>query len=165
MLRYIQRAVRLFFRLFIVRSAKVMFLPGHAPKGEPAPAPPVLRQLQYRPLIAVPILIIAGLLLPTVLAVVGIDPTKSVADYGFAFVLGLCAVAALFVTWSGKRVSSMTHEAILNNYCLCLTCGYCLTGLPEKHHCPECGTGYDIEDIKRTWSEYIADQAARQLPW
>lgn len=36
-----------------------------------------------------------------------------------------------------------------------------MKGLPDEYHCPECGSPYEIEQVKRTWSEYLADRAAR----
>ncbi len=34
---------------------------------------------------------------------------------------------------------------------MCPQCGYLLKGLPDVHTCPECGTAYDIEEVKKNW--------------
>jgi hypothetical protein len=67
--------------------------------------------------------------------------------------------------WVGRKIDRLNRRARDANYSLCLTCGCCLNGLPDKHRCPECGTPYEIDDVKRKWSEYLADRAARKLPW
>jgi hypothetical protein len=42
-------------------------------------------------------------------------------------------------------------------------CGYCLKNLPKEHVCPECGTQYEIEEVKGRWSEYLNRRATRKL--
>jgi hypothetical protein len=163
-LRYVGRAVSLFFRLFVLRTAKVMFLPGTPPKGSPIEPPLVIRKLQRRPYLATTTFLAMILLLPPISHGLGIDP----ASYPYlTFVLVLVFLAGGFAVlrWVATEVRAITREAHDNGCCLCLRCGYCLKGLPEKHQCPECGTAYDITEVKQKWSAYLADRAARETPW
>ena len=163
-LKYIGRAISLFFRLFILRSVKVMFLPGSFPNGKPAPAPPVVKRLEKKPWVVAGTLVVFTLLLPTLFYFLKIDPVQY-ADYASYVVVGLFVIGFFIMRRIWREIPALTLEARANDYCLCLICGYCLKGLPEKHRCPECGTSYEIEDVKRKWSEYLADRAARKLPW
>lgn len=40
---------------------------------------------------------------------------------------------------------------------LCIECTYSLLGLPDLHHCPECGTGFVAEENKAYWTSWIAN--------
>ena len=163
-LSHLGRALSLFFRLFILRSLKVMFLPGSFPKGKPAPAPPVIKRLGRKVQIVAGALLIFLILLPNLLGLLGVDLVQH-AHYAPYIMAGLFGIGILIVRGSWKDIPLLTREAKANDYCLCLICGYCLKGLPDEHRCPECGSTYDIEDVKRIWSEYVADRAARQIPW
>lgn len=47
----------------------------------------------------------------------------------------------------------------------CIFCGYCLTGLPDHHRCPECGRAYtwqQIEEYRRDPQWFIERWKARQ---
>ncbi|MDM8007492.1 MAG: hypothetical protein QUV05_15240 [Phycisphaerae bacterium] len=163
-MRYIGRAISLFFRLFIVRSLKVMFLPGLGPNGKLAPAPPVVKKLENRPQIVAGALLLFLFLLVNLLCFLDIDPVHH-ADYAVYVVGGVLVICFLILWWSRKEITALTREAEANDCRLCLRCGYCLTGLPDQHRCPECGTPYEIEQVKRRWSEYLASRAAREIPW
>lgn len=61
-----------------------------------------------------------------------------------------------FVWW---RSLTRRHDRILRkNSCLmCIECGYLLNGLPDNHACPECGTPYVFEEIRRCWEDWLGD--------
>ena len=79
----------------------------------------------------------------------------------------LCAsmvllVWALIYTVLPRVVFSRLKRHLLTNDCLvCLSCGYLLHGLPEEHICPECGTSYRIDELRRSWQHWLVH---RRLP-
>lgn len=141
-----------------------MFLPGLGPNGKLAPAPPVVKKLENRPQIVAGALLLFLFLLVNLLCFLDIDPVHH-ADYAVYVVGGVLVICFLILWWSRKEITALTREAEANDCRLCLRCGYCLTGLPDQHRCPECGTPYEIEQVKRRWSEYLASRAAREIPW
>ncbi|HPD28489.1 MAG TPA: hypothetical protein PLL20_00725 [Phycisphaerae bacterium] len=157
-LRYIGRVISLFFRLFIVRSAKVMFLPKSGPKGAPVP-PPVIKRLENRPQMVAGALLVFLFFLLNLLYFLHVDPVQH-AHYAVYIVGGVFVICFLILPWSRKEIVVLLREAGANDCRLCLHCGYNLKGLPAQHRCPECGSPYEIEQVKRTWSEYLADRAA-----
>ncbi len=161
--RYIGRAISLFFRLFICRSLKVMFMPGQNGNGMPAPAPPVVARAEQSD--------ISFLMLGFSLLVIVCIPLPYLwggKGRPFIAITGLVALSVGYKAWrrlGAGGVSRLCREARDADCCLCLHCGYSLKGLPARHRCPECGMPYEIEDVKRKWSDYLADRGARRLPW
>ncbi|MHC4698546.1 MAG: hypothetical protein ACYTFA_17580, partial [Planctomycetota bacterium] len=41
-------------------------------------------------------------------------------------------------------------------YEVCWNCGYSLQGLPDVHCCPECGTEYAKDRLRREWTSWFA---------
>lgn len=70
-------------------------------------------------------------------------------------------IVVLMSRWLGRASRSLAREALQSDCTLCPSSGCSLKGLPDEYHCPECGSPYEIEQVKRTWSEYLADRAAR----
>jgi hypothetical protein len=161
---YAGRAVSLFFRLFVFRSLKVMFLPGAPLKGKHSETPLVISKLQRRPYIAAAAFLVMMLLLPAIVHGLGIDPV-GYSYYPFCLVLTFVAGGFAVLRWVAREIRGVVREVHDSQYCLCLACGYCLKGLPASHQCPECGTPYDIEEVRRKWAAYLADRAARQVLW
>ncbi|MGQ9650581.1 MAG: hypothetical protein ACUVXJ_10760 [Phycisphaerae bacterium] len=121
-LRYISRVISLFFRLFIVRSLKVMFLPGLGPKGAPVPAPPVVKRLENKPQVIAGAALVFLCLLLNLLHLLHIDPVQR-AHYAVYVVGGVLVICFLFVRWSRKEVVVLLRESEANDYSLCLHCG------------------------------------------
>lgn len=48
----------------------------------------------------------------------------------------------------------LSRRAAGSSDTLCPKCYYALTGLEERGTCPECGTPYDIEQVKQAWARY-----------
>ena len=38
-----------------------------------------------------------------------------------------------------------------SRYRICPDCGYSLSGLPDRHACPECGLRYTVEELEQRW--------------
>ena len=51
-----------------------------------------------------------------------------------------------------RRIRKGVRDA---DYGVCLQCGFLLAGLPPKYKCPECGSPYDIEDVRATWRKWF----------
>jgi hypothetical protein len=162
-LRFIGRAVSLFFRLFILRSLKVLFWPGQDHRGAFIPDPPVIRAAEHRQRVLVVMLVAAAALLTFG---IGLLPRFGLASYHACIIVSVALwVAALVVKrWISGEVRSLIHDVKENEHALCPECGYCLKGLAAKHECPECGKPYDLVDVRRRWSLYLAKRAAGQIP-
>jgi hypothetical protein len=42
-------------------------------------------------------------------------------------------------------------DLFAHDFEICVECGYSLTGLPERHQCPECGKAYDMKETRLAW--------------
>jgi predicted RNA-binding Zn-ribbon protein involved in translation (DUF1610 family) len=49
------------------------------------------------------------------------------------------------------------HQVRDNDFMNCLECGYSLRGLPDEHHCPECGHEYFQPDVQIRWRDFLGD--------
>ncbi len=61
----------------------------------------------------------------------------------------LCAIPRIRERRFERTVRTIQYE-------VCLNCGYSLHGLAEVHRCPECGTEYDKEKVRRDWRAWFA---------
>jgi hypothetical protein len=50
------------------------------------------------------------------------------------------------------RLRSPIKHVCACNCTACTECGHNLTGLPERHACPECGHWYDLKEVKARWA-------------
>ena len=62
------------------------------------------------------------------------------------WVLSLCCLA-----WLGYRINYIRWKVKRENYLLCMNCLYSLKGLESPGKCPECGTPYSVEVLKKEW--------------
>ena len=81
---------------------------------------------------------------------------RLIAGYGGILVGGI-----VFVVCPRVVYTRMKAKLVENDYLLCLHCGYSLTGLPSDHACPECGTPYQAEALRRAWRCWVEK---RRLP-
>jgi len=72
-------------------------------------------------------------------------------------------LTALVIRSAGPRIirNRLRRELEESDLLLCLTCGYCLKGLPDRHTCPECGTAFDAPSVQAQWKHWIQH---RKLP-
>jgi len=61
-----------------------------------------------------------------------------------AVMLGLMVIRVL-VVWRFRTLLQA------HNWELCACCGYCLTGLPDRRQCPECGAPYTLKETRAKW--------------
>lgn len=84
--------------------------------------------------------------------------------FGFGFKAVLLAVGGVIsLTGYGIRRAAQARKEPF-----CIFCGYNLTGLPDRHRCPECGRAYTwrmIEEYRRDPQFFIERwKAGRKLP-
>lgn len=136
-------------------KAKYRPPPGLSERGVPR----CLRPLRFNTWIRVGTTIVAVLGMLELLGWCGV-PTGSIGE------VALLGGLAFAETIGRRRKSRFTHRLLANvlehELAACLRCGYVLSGLPEKHRCPECGTPFDLEQTKLAWERWFAtDQFGR----
>lgn len=54
-----------------------------------------------------------------------------------------------------SAVERFCRRAREHDYAICPECGYLLENLPANHKCPECGTPYDLNQIREVWGNVL----------
>ncbi len=151
-----------------VKEKWTAYLTASSPGAQTsAPTPPIIARLErkhfiFRTAAITPVLVLAGTLVLRGRIIIPADLVARICVYMlFLFI----PAGMLLAAWMGRKINRLITQAHKARYALCIECGYCLTGLPDQHRCPECGTPYEIEQVKRRWSEYLASRAAREIPW
>lgn len=88
----------------------------------------------------------SGSVLWIVYGVKGLPPGLNLAA-SLVPILGSLATTIWFARWNTR----LRRQAVAADGRLCWECGYVLKGLPDRGECPECGTDYDAEDLRRRW--------------
>lgn len=83
--------------------------------------------------------------------------------YAGVFILGTC-VFGLVVRMVIQRLVRLTLLTIAErDWKCCDKCGYYLDTLPPKYCCPECGSAYDIKEIRYQWKRIAGLKQQREL--
>ena len=57
-----------------------------------------------------------------------------------------------------RRINlELQAEVMVNEYRVCILCGYSLRDLPDVYRCPECGVKYTISDLEIAWKEWYGE--------
>lgn len=61
----------------------------------------------------------------------------------------LIVVPSMFTVTALPRLMKkrFSRRVKARGYEVCISCGYCLKGLPDEHTCPECGTRYNKSEL------------------
>ena len=90
--------------------------------------------------------------------------TPSLAEGSLFGSLGLVMALLLghhlLLRYCVRRFEQRVRDA---DFALCLRCGYPLRGLPPKHDCPECGTAYELNEVRKTWGKVLDDEIVDAL--
>lgn len=76
-------------------------------------------------------------------------------------IFGQMLLWTLYGCWPGIEFRRFKARLKQVDMRLCLGCGYILTGLPDDHRCPECGSPYKIEETRAAWDHWVR---TRRLP-
>jgi ribosomal protein S27AE len=73
---------------------------------------------------------------------------------GFSIVLFAVMIAMLVAKFMVDR--ALRRKLMARDWLMCTRCGYDLRNLPDLGHCPECGTGFLIADVRKLWQQWFA---------
>jgi len=90
----------------------------------------------------------------------------SVFYRSFIIILPLCLLLQLvpivfFTIWPRYVRRQVIRELQEHDHLLCLSCGYPLAGLSDRHVCPECGRAFDPDGVRANWRFWVEH---RRLP-
>ena len=71
------------------------------------------------------------------------------------YLLGCPAAGLVLLAFYTVRYIGLRRRLRRNGYRLCPRCEYPLTGLPERHVCPECGRQYEKASVERQWKRWV----------
>jgi hypothetical protein len=74
------------------------------------------------------------------------SPWDAIAQGGGMALAIATPITMFFVGWKRRRRALLDSDLRV-----CLRCLQILTGLPDEGICPECGTEYDIEQVRAAW--------------
>ncbi len=63
-------------------------------------------------------------------------------------------IVLVFAAPSFLRVIKLCRRLTDAEFRICTECGFDLRTLPDSYQCPECGSAYDYEILKKQWKEW-----------
>ena len=80
-------------------------------------------------------------------------------SYSGYLLLGLWIIFSVTMLYWLPRAHKARQRRFIqrHSYEVCTQCGYVLSGLPSVHECPECGTSYDVQDVRHRWIAWFDD--------
>lgn len=79
-----------------------------------------------------------------------LEPTKTV---WFVIIGQLVNGGTWAAIWVARK--RLRKRVELENYRMCIICGYLLHGLEDCGKCPECGTDYELGMLALTWRGWL----------
>ncbi len=97
-----------------------------------------------------------------VLGVVRILSDTMGSEYAYVMALLLLSGALFHATpfLARRKLAQLRKTLEMNDFLLCPTCGYPLTGLPDGARCPECGAPM-APDLRSIWEGCFKARAAQ----
>lgn len=134
-------------RRFIARRYRVSawhYFTGKPPKGMPNGMwASFLRYRVYGGLVAV------GMVVCLILSVLGGMQMHRFPIWTFHSIFLPCMIVQMMIPRLAIR--RIVRKLVQQDFAQCFDCGYCLTGLPEQHRCPECGARYELKHVRARW--------------
>lgn len=120
------------------------YLTGKRPKGmQSGMWASFLRYRVYGGMVA------AGMVVCFILSVLGGLQMHSFSFWTFHSIFWPCMIVQAMIP--RFAVGRIVRKLIRQDFAQCFECGYCLTGLPEQHRCPECGARYELKHVRERW--------------
>lgn len=73
--------------------------------------------------------------------------------------LVFCVVEYVRWRFFSRYRRELLARVVRNDLHACLQCGYLLTGLPEAHCCPECGTQFNLAQTRAAWERLFSSDS------
>ncbi len=63
-------------------------------------------------------------------------------------------IVLIFAAPSFLKIIKLCRRLTESEFRICTECGFDLRTLPDRHQCPECGSTYDYDTLKKQWKEW-----------
>lgn len=134
-------------------------------QSDPRPMPSVPPREVARVVVAIALGAAGGLVIHAITLFTNWD-----LSHPFASLLLRSLPMLLAIGWGVRHLRRRKKCLIAAKYLLCPRCVFPLTGLPAKGACPECGTAYEQDQVRRSWLRAYplrkrGQKSAHNVPW